>query len=259
MRKFVGYFLPLVFLLAPLFAQAAITLDATSSNYVSSGTSINTTLSVSSSNEMVVACIYGQYSTSPATPTVTYGGVTMSTAWMSLGTQFGGWEPGIFYLYNPPTGSNTLTVSWGQTMSGQSVIASSWQGTASYIGATSTALNRTATPSVTNTTIYANSDDIDCAAYNVIATLAPSGTNQALLKLDNTNGNRDYMSSYQTTTSPGSYTMSWSGGSGTPAWYDNVLELPIGSSTTSGAPARPSMLEIWGGFFRQLGGSIRIY
>lgn len=108
--KRLALILPILFLWFPNVSHAAIALDASANSGTGGATSPSTSLSwshtTSGSNRLLVVAV----STGGTVSGVTYNGVAMTMGVSHTGSPYGGSDY-LWYLANPASGANTITVT----------------------------------------------------------------------------------------------------------------------------------------------------
>ena len=203
----------------------AIAFDATSSaKTVSSTTTLTYSHTCAGSNRMLVVGV--QTDQISADPTgVTYNGVAMTKA--IGGSNAGGTRrSSLWYLADPATGANNVVVTLG-TASWTTSGAVSLTGTMPTIGVTGTNYATTGTPiTVSVTTESANSWLVDSIYQNNGALSLSVGAGQTQRYNEASADGFDGYGSTEPTTGAGSYTMSWTQGSGAAdGWVTSTVEI----------------------------------
>ena len=232
--------------LFPLFfcvclAHAAVAFNNTNTMTQTTGTSASSSFSVTNagSNRAAFVCVLFDVSPSAAITSVTYGGNTMTSAGSPAFNNSSDDFAQIFYLVNPPTGSNTLTVT------GNANVSELYVNLISYTGVDQTTPVR---PSTYNTatgnsgssslTVTSNSSDLTMSC-NTGAGQGAGTTNQTS---DGTNNNGNHGGGSDHATTPASsVTHTWTFGGSTP-WTIAGLSIQAAGA----APACSQQIALLG-------------
>lgn len=189
----------------------AIIYDSTANSTGTGVSSLTYALNNSAGDVLVVGVCVNDGAASHVSG-ITYNGVALTKSVEnnddSPGSQT---STSLWYLASPATGSHNVVVSLNGTYNVSSgAITFSGSNTSSPIGATTTKKQANGTSNtVSITTSYANSILVDVWGMSGTATsVSATGTNQTSRWVNSTS--RTAMGSTETTTTAGSYTMSWS-------------------------------------------------
>ncbi len=175
---------------------------------------------------------------------VTYNSVSMTSgADKTIGPGTAILEAQLFYLVNPATGSNTVSITWGGGSLEQLCVAyMSFSGvdTAAPIDATGTNGESPGTldPRITNiTTVAANAMLVD-VTYDRSSPPTPANAGQTEIMNVGPNGGGDTGgASYKLATTAGAYTMGWNPPDATQKledWAHSVISLKPSIASTTG-------------------------
>ncbi len=174
----------------------------------------------------LIVCIAYADNNPSAISAVSYNGVAMARAVINS-VNFVGAE--MWYLANPATGSNTVSITGGNNLSGCAAIALSFTGVdSSVLDGTNGSNGNSTSISTSLTTNIANSWVVDCASVNnngsspITISVNASQTQRS----NTTNGTTSTRGSSNKTTptSPGANTMSWTINTSLP-WAQTIIGL----------------------------------
>ena len=222
MKKLFTFIIALALL--PNFTFAAIAVD----NFVVGKTTVKTTslsLTLVTNNASMLICGLqsdGAGAGAPTSESITYNSAAMTEA-VSISPSF---YSSDWYLANPTNGSHTVAISWTNS-TWLTAGCVSFTGTASTIGATASN-NGSGNISVPITTMVNNSWLVDSVYQNNGALSMTAGGTQQYDTTTSADGFRGWGQSVTTTTA-GSYTDSWTQGSGAAnTWGATVIEIEPG-------------------------------
>jgi RHS repeat-associated protein len=232
--------------------SGTIALDATSS-MPGSGNSLSWTHTTSGTNRLLtVASVANSNSNSPAADMpvtgITYGGQALSQA-AAVSDSSGATRTELWYLVNPPSGSNTIQINYTGSVVEMVGSAASFTGVAqvSPVGASGSSSSG---PSVTLTS--SGGSMIVAAGDGTITANGPMSEPVGIAGSYGTVGSLGTIA----TGPAGSYTASWASVSYLAQAAVAVEFLPLPPAISAVSPANNSTQTVWGLTTGQLGGSL---
>lgn len=202
----------------------AIALDAvTSKNRVATTSSITWTHTCTGTNLILFVAVQLTGETTDALTAITYNGVAM-TLINNTGSISGSGFGYLYYLLNPATGANTVSVTKSNSVSGIEAVSASYTGVKQSGQPDSHTTNTTPTSLTTSLSTISIADNCWGIAYNInnqwsTASLTATGTNT-------TRGTTAWSGALGDTNGvihpAGSVTMGWTGPSGTANWGEII-------------------------------------
>lgn len=194
-----------------------IAFDASSAGSITTGNSISYSHTCSGSDRLLIVGISAADDDQRTISSMTYGGVAMTRAIRRVSTAgFDDHWIELWYLVNPATGSNTVSISLSGTVDRaaySNALSLTGVDQTTPLDATNSAIGDSASPSVNVTTTVDNAWAVDYAISDDSGTGSSPGAGQTSFQnYNDTSDDHLTRGSYEgPRATPGSITMSWSG------------------------------------------------